>query len=71
MQYLGSIVGIDLLQKLSPFMNIDNPGGTIILEIKPIDYTMTQIASIVESNDAHIWLPLFMLIQIKICYMFF
>ncbi|HOJ24843.1 MAG TPA: CBS domain-containing protein [Bacteroidales bacterium] len=54
MQYLGSIVGIDLLQKLSPFMNIDNPGGTIILEIKPIDYTMTQIASIVESNDAHI-----------------
>lgn len=54
MQYLGSIIGVDLVQRLSPFINIDNPGGTIILEIKPIDYTMTQIASIVESNDAHI-----------------
>ncbi|MGB4383142.1 MAG: CBS domain-containing protein [Bacteroidales bacterium] len=54
MQYIGSIIGVDFLHCLSPFMSLNNPGGTIILEIKPVDYTMAQIASIIESNDAHI-----------------
>lgn len=50
--YLGLI---SLHQLVSTFANmcaIDNPGGIIILEISMRDYTLTEIARIVESNDA-------------------
>ena len=35
-------------------MALDNPGGIIILELNINDYNLTEIAHIIESNNAHI-----------------
>jgi acetoin utilization protein AcuB len=53
-QYLGSVTLVSLLHYLSQLMSVDNPGGIIILEINDKDYLLTEIAQIVESNDAKI-----------------
>jgi acetoin utilization protein AcuB len=52
--YLGCITLPGLCHHLSKLMAIDNPGGIIILEINDKDYLLTEIAQIVESNDAKI-----------------
>jgi acetoin utilization protein AcuB len=52
--YLGSITLPGLCHHLSRLMAIDNPGGIIILELNDKDYVLTEIAQIVESNDAKI-----------------
>jgi acetoin utilization protein AcuB len=52
--YIGSILLQDLVHKLSEIIAIDNPGGIIILEMNDKDYLLTEIAQIVESNDAKI-----------------
>lgn len=53
-QYLGLITLPNLLTQLTAIMGIGNPGGIIVLEINDKDYTLTEIAHIVESNDAKI-----------------
>jgi hypothetical protein len=35
-------------------MELNNPGGIIILELNDKDYLLTEIAQIVESNDAKV-----------------
>jgi len=52
--YLGSITLPSLVHHISGIMALDNPGGIIILEINDKDYLLTEIAQIVESNDAKI-----------------
>lgn len=52
--YLGSITLYDLVQNVSTLTAISNPGAIIILEMYTHDYLLSQIASIVESNDAKI-----------------
>jgi acetoin utilization protein AcuB len=52
--YLGSITLSSLSHHLSGLMNLDNPGGIIILELNDKDYLLTEIAQIVESNDAKV-----------------
>lgn len=52
--YLGSITLYDLVQNVSTLTAISNPGAIIILEMFTHDYLLSQIASIVESNDAKI-----------------
>ena len=51
-QYLGIITQANLIQHLAGIFAINNPGGVIILEINEKDYLLTEIAKIVESNDA-------------------
>lgn len=51
-QYLGMITQADLIKHLAGIFAINNPGGVIILEINEKDYFLTEIAKIVESNDA-------------------
>ena len=52
--YIGVITLDQLVYKFSKLTAIFNPGGIIILEINVNDYILTQIAQIVESNDAKI-----------------
>jgi CBS domain-containing protein len=52
--YLGSITLTGLSHHLSGLMNLNNPGGIIILELNDKDYLLTEIAQIVESNDAKV-----------------
>lgn len=52
--FLGCITPAHLLNTFTETASLNNPGGIIILEINEIDYSMSQIAQIVESNDAKI-----------------
>lgn len=52
--YLGSITLASLSHHLSGLMALNNPGGIIILELNDKDYLLTEIAQIVESNDAKV-----------------
>jgi len=53
-RYLGVITLSNLIHKFSNISAINNPGGIIVLELNVNDYTMEEIAHIVESNDAKI-----------------
>jgi CBS domain-containing protein len=52
MRYQGSINAQHLIKNLAQLTAINQPGGIIILEINQHDYSLGQIAQIVESNDA-------------------
>jgi len=53
-EYIGLITVYDLVQKFSDLVAVKEPGGIIVLEINAIDYSLSQIAQIVEGNDAKI-----------------
>ncbi len=52
--YLGVVSVMDLSKKLADLVAVHEPGGIIVLELTPIDYSLPQIAQIVEGNDAKI-----------------
>jgi len=52
--YLGSITIFELVHYIAKLSAVQNPGGIIILELNVNDYLLTEIAQIVESNDAKI-----------------
>ena len=52
--YLGCICERILLQKLCEILKVENQGGIIHLQIRIIDYSLAQIAQIVEGNGARI-----------------
>jgi Mg/Co/Ni transporter MgtE len=53
-KYLGIILLQDIIYKLSKMMMLDNPGALLILEMSIKDYSLTEIANIVESNNAKV-----------------
>ena len=53
-QYLGVITLTTLVHHMADMAAIHNPGGIIVLEINDKDYSLAEIAQIVESNDAKI-----------------
>lgn len=53
-KYLGLITIRDLIQNLATLSSIKDPGGIIVLEVSERDYSLSQIAQIVESNDCKI-----------------
>ena len=53
-EYVGVITVFDLVQKFSDLVAVKEPGGIIVLEINSIDYSLPQIAQIVEGNDAKV-----------------
>ena len=53
-QYRGLISHHELLHNLSKLMAVKNQGGIIILELNIHDYSLTEIAQIVEGNDVKI-----------------
>lgn len=52
--YVGVITMHDLVKSFANMCAIDNPGGIIVLELGVRDYSLTEIARLVESNDAKI-----------------
>jgi acetoin utilization protein AcuB len=53
-KYLGLITQTDLLNKVADFSALKNPGSIIELELNVNDYSLSEIARIVEGNDAKI-----------------
>lgn len=53
-KYMGLVRMSDLLHYFSKITAIEKPGGIIVLELSELDYSMTEIAQIVESNNAKI-----------------
>jgi CBS domain-containing protein len=53
-KYLGSTSVFHLLTLIANTGSIRETGGIIVLEVNAIDYSMAQIAQIVESNNARI-----------------
>ena len=52
--YAGSISVNNIIEKLSTMVAVNEPGSVLILEVRANDYSLSQIAQIVESNDARI-----------------
>jgi CBS domain-containing protein len=53
-KYLGCTSIHNLITKIANTGSIKESGGIIVLEVNAIDYSMAQIAQIVESNNAKI-----------------
>ena len=53
-EYMGTITAVNLMQKIAAMPFVHEPGGIIMLELNMNDYSLAQIAQIVESNDAKI-----------------
>ena len=52
--YLGSITRTHLAFILAELFSSKEPGGIIVLELTEISYSLSQIAQIIEGNDARI-----------------
>ena len=52
--YLGVITSKKLMYSIAKSATIQSPGGVIVLEMNTNDYSLTEIASIVESNNTKI-----------------
>ncbi len=52
--YIGMVTREDLVLAMAKFFAAEEPGGIIILEIPHNSYNLSEIARIVESNDAKI-----------------
>ncbi len=53
-RYLGAVTLPRLAEKMANMASIREPGGIIVLELNQADYSLSQIAQIVEGNDAKI-----------------
>jgi CBS domain-containing protein len=53
-KYLGNISLRSLVEKFAATVSVQNPGGIIVLELNQNDYSLSQIARIVEENDTKI-----------------
>ena len=53
-RYTGCISMETLIEYIGNFTAVGNPGAIILLELNQNDYVLSQIAQIVESNDAKI-----------------
>jgi acetoin utilization protein AcuB len=52
--YVGCITYSRIMDSFAKITSVNNPGGIIVLEMSSKDYSVSQIAQIVESNDARI-----------------
>lgn len=53
-QYMGLITMNDLMAHFSELTAMKHPGGILVVELHENDYSLSQIAQIVEGNDAKI-----------------
>ncbi|MDY0097625.1 MAG: CBS domain-containing protein [Bacteroidales bacterium] len=52
--YKGVITTNDLIRNIAGISSMDQPGGIIVIEVIDRDYSLSQIAQIVESNNVRI-----------------
>jgi len=53
-KYIGAVTKDDLLKYITENSGIDAPGGIIVLEVAPRNYTLYEIARICENEDVTI-----------------
>lgn len=53
-EYRGAITRDKLVDILSELCNADTAGSVFVLEVMPQDYSMTDIARLIEANNAHV-----------------
>jgi len=53
-QFKGVITTNDMIRHIAGISSIDQPGGIIVLELIERDYSLSQIAQIVESNNVKV-----------------
>lgn len=53
-QYIGSITVQDLLQQFAELTASNQPGGILVFSMTSRDYSLSEIARLVEENDAKI-----------------
>lgn len=53
-QYVGVITMHDLVESFAELKSVKSPGGIIILEFSSKDFSLSEVAQVVESNDAMI-----------------
>ncbi|MES2703187.1 MAG: CBS domain-containing protein [Bacteroidota bacterium] len=53
-KYLGCVTKDTLLKHTAEYTGINNPGGIIVLEVAPRNYTLYEIARICENEDVSI-----------------
>ncbi len=52
--YAGAITTHEITQAMAGFTSLTQPGGIIVLEINEQHYVLSEIARIIESNDAKV-----------------
>ncbi len=52
--YQGAITEHEALRRLAQVTNIHEPGSIVVLEMNQIDYSLHEIARLVEANDAKV-----------------
>ncbi|MFT6137245.1 MAG: putative transcriptional regulator [Salibacteraceae bacterium] len=52
--FLGTITVFNLMEVIAEMPVVKNPGGIIVMDMNSIDYSLSEISRIVESNDAKI-----------------
>ena len=52
--YMGAITKHDLVLRAAEFLNVEEPGGVIVLSVPYNSYSISEIGRICESNDAKI-----------------
>lgn len=53
-KYVGAIRVERLLREVARWCGAEEEGGVVVLDIGPRDYALTEIARLVESNNAHV-----------------
>jgi acetoin utilization protein AcuB len=53
-KYLGSIAMSNLIEKMAWITAANEPGSILILEVDPANYSLSEIAQIVEGNNAKV-----------------
>lgn len=52
--YLGAIAVVELLEKYAKSLETEDRGAIIVLNVKPKDYSLSEISRLIESNGAKI-----------------
>ncbi len=52
--YIGSITRSGIIRAMANFTSVQQPGGILILEISAAHYSLSEIARIVEANNAKV-----------------
>jgi len=54
LKYLGVMSYHELMEALNDIINLQNPGGILVLEMPVQNYSLVEVSQIVESNNARI-----------------
>ncbi|MCD4768933.1 MAG: CBS domain-containing protein [Bacteroidales bacterium] len=53
-QYMGVVMVSDLIERIAEMSSLKEPGGIIVISILQNDYSLSQIAQIIESNNSRV-----------------